>query len=228
MLNQLFRSTSTCAIMAGLLSGIAATNSNAQNLLVNGSFEDPVVPSGFATLFTSGQSIGSAPGTWIVASAQQNAAVIDDLYTGGGAIWANPTDGRQFLYVGDIATSSTIYQDFLVTAPGAFRLTFDMANFLASPSNFPNGARLRVDILQGSTSILPGGQVQFDRPRNAGFAPQSLDMTFATSGTYRLIFTNETGFGTNVDNFVLQPVPTPGSALASMAVLYAATRRRRR
>jgi hypothetical protein len=228
MLNQLLRSTSTCAIMVGLLSGIATTTSNAQNLIVNGSFENPVVGAGSFAFFTAGQAVGSETGTWVVASAQDRAVVIDDLYAGGSASWANPTDGRQFLYVGDRASSSTVYQDFLVTQAGEFRLTFDVANFVAAPTDFPNGARLRVDILQGSTSILPGGQVQFDRPRNAGFASQSLDMTFATSGTYRLIFTNETGFGTNVDNFVLQPVPTPGSALASMAVLYAATRRRRR
>jgi hypothetical protein len=198
----------------------------AQNLLVNPSFEDPKVETGFgyAGAYTAGTTIGSG---WKVESAQYGAYVIADYYTTGeGVIFAAPTDGGQFLYVGNNATSSTITQDVVLQGSTQHVLTFDLAEFLPGPYN-SNGAYLVVDVLQNGTSIL-GGVVPFSRPAGSGYEKQTLEFTTQDSGEYRLWLRSGGGYGTNVDNFSLAAVPAPGAAMAIGTMALAAGVRRRR
>lgn len=196
-----------------------------QNLLVNPSFEDPQVDTGFgyAGAYSAGMTIGSG---WKVESADFGAFVIADYYTGGGVTWADPTDGNQFLYVGTNASSSTIYQDVALQGSTRHVLSFDLAEFL-SGYFVSSGAYLLVDVLQNGTSIL-GGAVPFTRPIGADFATQTLEFTTQAAGEYRLWLRNGGGYGTNVDNFSLTAVPAPGAAMAIGAMALTAGVRRRR
>lgn len=178
----------------------------AQNFLQNSSFEVPVVAAGAFTRFYSGDTIGAG---WIVDSAAVDAAVIDRGYQGGSATWYAPTDGNQYLYVGDIASVSVIHQDVLLTTIGSHRLTFDLANFAASP--FPGGARLTVDVINVASGVsVCGGAHVFTRPLGGGYAQEQLDLNVVQTGAHRLSLESANGFGCNVDNFVLISTPRTG------------------
>jgi hypothetical protein len=200
--------------------------SQAQNLLVNPSFEDPKVDAsfGYAGAYTAGATIGSG---WVVESADFGAFVIADYYTTGeGVIFAAPTDGGQFLYVGNNATSSTITQDVVLQGSTQHVLTFDLAEFLPGPYN-SNGAFLLVDVRLNGSSIL-GGVVPFTRPARSGYEKQTLTFTTQDAGEYRLWLRSGSGYGTNVDNFSLTAVPAPGAAMAIGAMALTVGVRRRR
>jgi hypothetical protein len=203
----------------------SATGAFAQNFLLNPSFENPVVPAGSYISYSTGQGVGAG---WVVGFAFYDAAVVDVGYTGGGVVWAPPTDGSQYLYVGDSASASTVYQD-VALSPGSYRLTFDLANFLAGDSG--NGAKVSLSVDQ-----LPGGTVasgSFQRPTSAGYAPQELDFVLGSGGTYRVGVTSADGFGSNVDNFSLVKVAVPepgawGILGGSASLVFAVARRRMR
>ena len=193
----------TLSVLLALTSTVAA-----QNFLLNPSFEEPVVPTGSYQTFSAGQTIGVG---WIVDSTAIQTVVVDRDYTGGGVVWAPPTDGRQYLYVGNNASAATIHQDFPLVTPGAYRVTFDLANYLSNLFDIGAGVTIDVVTIGGNSSVIGGAQ-GFFRPPASGYATQSLDFFASDAGTYRLIVSNLEGSGSNVDNFgVFAAVPEPSS-----------------
>jgi hypothetical protein len=93
------RSVFLAALNIGLTTGLAS------NLLVNPSFELPVVPAGGLTFIGAGGVIGEG---WVVDSTAEDAVVIDKGFVGADVTWPAPTDGNQFLYVAADASTSTI------------------------------------------------------------------------------------------------------------------------
>jgi hypothetical protein len=200
-----------CAVYCTLLTCIVgATQAQVgPNLLANPSFEQPALTPGTASDVT--------PTAWGLLNGIP--ALITQGYTGGGVLWPHPTDGSQFLYIGDNATATSLFQDVTLAAATHYRLTFDEANFLSMSD--PSGARLSVDVLTNGQSIL-GGPVTFTRPEGADFATQELDFTTGNAGAYRLLLSQPGGYGTNVDNFNLSVASTtsvPEANSLAMALL---------
>lgn len=196
-----------------LVSSAFALPALAQNLLINGSFEQPALPFAGTSGFTDGQTIGAG---WIVESTTATATVIHDAYTGGGAAWPVGSDGNQYLYVGDSLSTSVISQTVNLAGNAQHLLTFDFATFQSPAID----GRLTLDILQGNTSILPGGPVVLDiawATNQGQFAPQSLSFTTLAPGAYTVRFASTQGIVANVDNFVLVPAPAAAGALLLLA-----------
>lgn len=204
-------------VVAACLAGSACADTN---LLVNGSFEDPVVsPNLKYASFTTGQTMGSG---WVVDFARLDTDILDKTYTGGGAEWPGATDGNQYCYVGDSEGLATISQGVHLLAGAQYSLSFDIATFFSPAYN----ATLIVDIQQGGASVLGGGAVTFQQlySNNPGiYATKTLDFTVPAEGDYRLVCTSPEGAGTNVDNFRL--VPTPGAAVVLLGGLIGRRRR---
>lgn len=188
---------------------IVPVGSARAGMLLNPSFEQPVLLPGTDQVFSAGSTIGAG---WVVEMGES--VVITDDYALGGVIWPDPTDGSQFLYVGNNLSAAAVYQDVVLGAATPYRLTFDLANFL-SPLG---GARLEVDVLFNGSSIL-GGAVSFDRPAGAGFAGEVLEFMSNEAGTYRVSLTSPNGFGTNVDNFILTSTTVPEPASLTTAAI---------
>lgn len=196
----------------GLCTVVVASTAHA-NLLTNPSFEEPNVTPGGFDFFGTGQTVGAG---WIVGEGGY-IDVVTDGHTSSSASWPNPTDGDQFAYIGDSLQAASMFQDVSLGAGTAYDLSFDLATFLNSVGS---GANLTVDILYSGNSIAGFPQV-FTLPVPHDFQSQSLPFTTAAAGDYRILLGNSTGYGTIVDNFVLNAVvPEPCSAsLAAMAVI---------
>lgn len=191
------------AVGAGCL---AQLDTSAANLLLNPSFESPSVPVGNYSNFLAGQVIGSG---WIVDTTTTTVAVIDQDYTGGGASWPNPTDGRQFLYLGNSLGYSKIHQD-VALAPGSYQLKFDLAEFLQVQWN---GSQMYLNLVNTSdNSSLTGGALFFGRPSGSDFSTETVNFSVATPGTYRLVLESVEGYAVDLDNFSLTANNVPDAA----------------
>lgn len=204
-------------IVAVCMAGSACADTN---MLVNGSFEDPVVsPISKFVSYVTGQTMGSG---WVVDFARFDSDILDKNYTGGGADWPGSSDGNQYCYVGDSLGLATISQGVHLLGGTQYSLSFDIATFFSPAVN----ATLIVDIQQGGASVLGGGAVTFQQlySNNPGiYATKTLDFTVPAEGDYRLVCTSPEGSGTNVDNFRL--VPTPGAAMMLLGGLVGRRRR---
>lgn len=192
------------------------------NILVNGSFEQPVLGASGVQGFLTGQTIGTG---WVVQSTTTSATVLSDAYSGGGADWPIGSDGNQYLYVGDSLGTSVVSQDVVLAGGVLHTLTFDFATF-RSPG-IPG--RLTLDVIQGGSSVLVGGPFVLNVPFTGAsgvFAPHSLSFTTTVSGTYTVQFASTSGLVANVDNFDL--VPAPGAAGLWLLAAGVGARRRRR
>ena len=97
----------------------------ATNLMVNGSFERPVVPAGTFTNFDTGVSFAG----WQVVGETGNVSVIGATYTGEGDTFPAAV-GEQWLdLTGDGSNKATgVQQTIATTAGSAYTLTFYVGN----------------------------------------------------------------------------------------------------
>lgn len=111
----------------------------ATNLIVNGSFEEPVVPKGSYATFRTGQSF---PG-WQVTGASGSVSPISGDYAQAGLRW-NAQSGAQWLdMTGPSASSGTGVQQSVSTQPGAtYTLVFYVGNVVAG--GFGNSSSIEV------------------------------------------------------------------------------------
>jgi hypothetical protein len=188
--------------MVVVASAAVISTVHAQNLLQNGSFEDPLVG---ATLQNA------APTSWT--------ADMFNYLIGNGASsdYLPATDGTQI----DDPLSS-IHQDISLVAGQQYALTFDLSS-LQLPGH---GANLAVEIFSSDEA----DQINrtFTVPINtAAWQQQTLTFTAAETSTYTLaIFDN--GAQNGVDNMNLQAVPEPGSiALLGLGGVFPFFRRKR-
>ncbi|MGA2735878.1 MAG: DUF642 domain-containing protein [Bryobacteraceae bacterium] len=109
--------------VAGLLMPCAF---GATNLIVNGSFERPVVPVGGFTNFDTGTS---SLGGWQVVGAPGNVSVVNTTYIGNGFTWPAAV-GEQWLdLTGDGSNTATGVQQTVATTAGTtYSLTFYVGN----------------------------------------------------------------------------------------------------
>ena len=190
--------------------------------LVDGSFESPSVGAGF-TPYSAGQSFGG----WTVGSG----GLVDLMGTGyASGLWSGPSEGSQYVYLGDSVLAANLYQDLTLDASTNYHLTFDLSPFATDYNG--NGAKIAVDILSGGSTII-GGPAIYTRDKVSGYASESLNFTTSAAGTYRLNLQSFDGYGTNIDNFVLAsvsvvPEPSTASLVFTAALITLSYGRRRR
>jgi hypothetical protein len=194
------------ALRVVLVAALSLTGISAANIVVNGGFENPAVPTGSFTLFPAipGWTLASGPSIEI----QNHAA-------------GSPFEGQQLLEL-DSDANSSVYQD-LVTTPISYTLSFAFSPrpgvAVNSMQVFWNGSLL--DTLNASGTGLSDTQ----------WTTHAYTVT-ATGSTTRVQFTGigpSDSFGEYLDNVMVSNVPEPASLLTVAAgLLLVAYRAKRR
>jgi choice-of-anchor C domain-containing protein len=188
--------------VAALLVCAAGSSVRADSIVVNGSFETPVLGVGFTT-YGAGNS---ALTPWVIASGS-----IDHIDT----LW-QAAEGSQSLDMNGNGTAGSIYQD-LDTMPGqAYTLSFAQA---ANPDGLPAIKTLRVEWDGALVADVNSTTVGKTRA-NMGWETHSFTVV-ASGTTTRLQFTSQTSgfFGPALDDVRVEGVPLPGTAAAALALL---------
>lgn len=194
--NRNIKSICLSASLAAMM--IAVTH--AQNLIINGSFESPVVggtgisnslPAGWSDVFPYGHDY------YVVNPAIYNAWISETVYLPA-------TDGTQAAVLDDTAISQLVS----LTSGQTYTLTFD---FSAPVSSSLNLFLLYLKV-QGNSQIL--NQTFTVAPSSSSWTHESYAFTSSESGLYDFWFYQQ-GVAlvpAVLDNVVLQVVPEPGSA----------------
>ena len=206
---------------------VAAVTASAQNLVVNGSFELPVLPANTPALYATGTDIGG----WHVVGLG-DVAVLNGSFTQAGLTFSHQ-DGVQSLDLTGLTNTSAGISQFLLTSPGTlYDLSFHVGNVQSTGPVWGttsavqvrvNGAPLTV----ASNSGGPTGSLGWQR----------FDFHFtAASASTELSFFNLDGPRDNVNQIdavsVTSAVPEPATfalfalGLAWLGARQSAVRRR--
>jgi Protein of unknown function (DUF642) len=173
---------SILALAGSLAAGVFLATAARANLLVDGSFESPVVQPGGFTVFPTNTSFG--PG-WTVVGASGNVAIVSGTLTQSG--YSFPAqDGVQWMDLTGTSNSATGVQQTIVTTPGAFySLSFWVGNVSDPTGIF--GTTSTVNVLVNGAPLLTA--------TNTGGAKtlawQQFHATFiATSSSTNIAFMN--------------------------------------
>lgn len=201
---------------------VTLSSALAQNLVQNGSFEEPVIDSSQRT-FSAGQELGG----WYVAEGSID--LISAMYGYGPA-----RRGSQFVHLGAGGARGAIVQDIIVSLPGIYRLSFAISGYTQH-----YGARvMQVSLANWSDTFVFDYVPPPWEPTNRAywFGFLAADITIPRSGIYALTFKSVTEFhwsGPFVDDVSLVPisvVPEPASVLTlgvGITSLLALCRRKR-
>lgn len=203
--------------IAGALA-LAAMSS--ANMLVNGSFEDPVVGDGGSQGFI-GQTIGSG---WF---SEGFAAINDNNFTGGGVVWHPTAYGNQYLYLNVFAGDNTITQSVNLTGGQVYGLSFMLADFGTQFST--PGAMVTYDVVDNNNVSMLGGPITISTADFADFARYGSTFTATSTNSYTVSFTSTLSHAANLDDIQLNPgaVPEPASmACLGLGVLALARKKR--
>lgn len=203
-------------------------NTTAQNLILNGSFEDPAV--GSYALFTTGQTIGNA---WLVESASGYLDLIGSYGTTQppGIFYPTPA-GVQFCYLADSVRYSVLRQD--IATPLAAGVTYEL-KFLQStfhPNHSQVGGEVTVEL--APTAGAPELTRVFSLSDYTDWTERSLLFIPAVSGPYTLRFSSTPGVPGNIDDVHLVegaavvPEPATWGLAVGVGLLGLAGRRRLR
>lgn len=148
------------ALVAIVASVAAPSLVQAQNLIVNGSFESPVAGNGQIRTFTQGQTIGSG---WWVEQSELNAVVYDTNYA---PFPGTPPAGRQALYVCNNGWNGTVSQNVTLVSGRRYMLFWKYAGLtLAGNGSIrmyrPDGVNVLWWNLTPSTSAFSSWQDSF-------------------------------------------------------------------
>jgi hypothetical protein len=193
---------------------LAATPALA-NLIVNGSFETPVVPNGFYTNFPGGSTAITG---WTVVGV--DSSVVDGDFIQSG-ITFQAHDGEQWIDMAGVtsnASSSGVTQSVPTTIGGLYELSFYVGSAQASPFF----AAATVDL-----SINGGPRVPFHNPiapSNMLNWQQFIVPFVATSSSTNLTFYNgsaSNNFLSALDNVVIEGIPEPSTGTLALLTLVA-------
>jgi hypothetical protein len=193
---------------------LAATPALA-DLIVNGSFETPVVPNGFYTNFPGGSIAITG---WTVVGV--DSSVVDGDFIQSG-ITFQAQDGEQWIDMAGVtsnASSSGVTQSVPTTIGGLYELSFYVGSAQASPFF----AASTVDL-----SINGGPRVPFHNsiaPSNMLNWQQFIVPFVATSNSTNLTFYNgsaSNNFLSALDNVVIEGIPEPATGVLALGTLVA-------
>jgi hypothetical protein len=207
-----------------VLTLFAVASISSANLLVNGSFESPLVDSNSQrNEWTTGQSIGG----WNVVAADTTVEQLSNPYTDmyGGDFWWKTPAGDQFIYLGSYPTVSEIRQDVSL-ATGDYTLSFLQCAF---HGDFGTGeGAVTADVLDSNGNSLLGGAQTSTTAPHADWGTVTYSFSVANAGTYGIDFLSTSGMAGNIDDVRLNPVPEPASLAALGIGAIAVIRRRKR
>ena len=184
-----------------LISG-AAEAGHAQNLIIDGGFETPVVPNGSGTGFGLGQTFSK----WVVTGDPGDVVITSGMYTANGFTFPAHS-GQQWLNL--FVTSSTPIgvQQTVTTNPGSvYQLTFWVGNAYGFGGNASSTVNVFVNDQLLTSVINTGGKGKTAlvwHQFSANFTA-STDVTTVT-----FINANPAGYGgvNGLDNVSLELVP---------------------
>src|ERR1035438_8580167 len=193
-------------LFSALFLSFATLSLRASNIVVNGSFEDPALPNGSWSLFTSIPGWGLASGPYI--EVQNHVA-------------GDPYDGNQFVEL-DSTAESAIFQDLPTIAGAEYYLSFA---FSARPG-------VPVNIMGVSWNGLPVTTLSADGSALADTNWNVYSFTVAaTSSSTRLQFSGlgpSDSLGEYLDAVLVQTTPEPSSIMLCFGgLLFAAARYRK-
>lgn len=189
------------------LVGLAAFGS--ANLIVNGSFEDPVVDQAAQrNEYGTGAAMGAG---WTVTSSDSSVELLSNAYTvsyGGDFWWTTPV-GDQFVYMGSFVTHSQIAQTVNLSAGLSYDFSFLSAAFKGSYGT--SYGSVIYDIQDSNSNSVFGGPQTIVTGDYADFAQFGNTFTAGATGAYTLTFDSISGTAGIIDDVQLNPVPEPAS-----------------
>lgn len=137
-------------LLAGLVGGVAEAAPQ-QNLITDGSFEQPLVAKGTYVLFDLGKTLSK----WAVTGEPGNVAIVSGTFSQSGLTFP-AQNGQQWLDLTGTSNTPTGVQQTVTTKPGSvYRLTFWVGNVFNPGGIF--GASSKIDVFlnyQLSTSAI--------------------------------------------------------------------------
>ncbi|HWA82266.1 MAG TPA: DUF642 domain-containing protein [Fimbriimonadaceae bacterium] len=206
------------------LVGLAAFGS--ANLIVNGSFEDPVVDQNAQrNEYGTNDAMGAG---WTVASTDSSVELLSNAYTvsyGGDFWWTTPA-GDQFVYLASFVSHSQIAQTVDLTAGVSYSFSFLSAAFKGSYGT--SYGSVIYDIQDSSANSVFGGPQTIVTGDYADFSQFGNSFTASSTGAYTLTFDSIAGTAGIIDDVQLNAVPEPASIVVLSCGALAILRRRTR
>jgi hypothetical protein len=136
------------ASFAGLVLCLLGTAAHGANLIKNGGFESPVVPTGGYETFSTGQSFSG----WSVVGVSGSVGVVSGTFTQNGFSFPARA-GKQWLDLTGLSQTATGIERTVATTPGAaYTLKFFVGNLVNPTGIF--GVSSTVNVLVNGTQVF--------------------------------------------------------------------------
>jgi hypothetical protein len=170
-----------CAVLAaGVLAASSAAASATTNLIKNGGFEQPVVPTGGFKLYDTGQSFDG----WRVVGAKGDVAIVSGKYRGDGITFGAQAGAQWMDLTGyESNTPTGIAQTVATRAGTEYHLTFWVGNVYDPGGIFGVSSTIKV-YLNGARKLTAANSLH---PANHRQAWKKFTLTFRAASSHTTI-----------------------------------------